>query len=173
MGRRATTSRLADGTGELTTALTTVTFFQGAVQHADEKVRTLIAAQSMITALTTAQAGLLLSRGHSPAVQVLAFALLGAFGIGYALSGFHLIQALRPRTKAPSPLNRFAFPSVAAGNAQIAEVPLRAQCEQAHELARLLADLAMIKHRHVRRALSGTAAMFTSGLALLAMIAVS
>ncbi|WP_410572843.1 hypothetical protein [Amycolatopsis sp. cmx-4-61] len=158
--------------GELATTLTTVTFFQGAVQHADEKARTVIAVQTMITALVAAQLGFL---GGARAGSVPRMVFVGAllcFACAYAYASLQVYLAIRPRTAAPSEENQFAFPSVAAGTAVTGRVGAREQSDQAHELVRLLAALAMRKHRHVRLALTGTCVLFSSALVLLVMAAV-
>lgn len=158
---------------ELGTALTTVSFFQGAVQHADDKVRTVVAVQTMITAMVTAQAGLFGAPRPASVPRCAVFAVLLCFAIAYAYSSFHLVQAFRPRTRAPSARNRFAFPSVAAGTADPVLRTVRDQCAQAHELAGLLAALALRKHRHLRSALAGTCVLFAGGLGMLVLTALS
>ncbi|GAB2735253.1 hypothetical protein [Amycolatopsis magusensis] len=152
---------------ELSTALHTIAFFQGLVQHADEKARTVVAVQTMIAALVTAQLGMLGKPPTGAVSRLVILSILVCFAIAYVHSSFHLVQAIRPRTAAPSGDNRFAFPSVAAGSADLVHVPLRKQCAQAHDVIRLLAVLAMRKHRHVRSALAGTCALFPAGLGLM------
>ncbi|MEV6646127.1 hypothetical protein [Amycolatopsis sp. NPDC051371] len=160
-----------DGRGEigdeLATTLTTVTFFQGAVQHADEKARTVVAVQTMITALVATQAGLLGSVRAGSVPRTILLGALICFALAYAFASLHVFLAIRPRTTAPSGANQFAFPSVAAGTAVSGRGNQREQSEQAHELTRLLAALAMRKHHHVRFALAGTCALFASALVLL------
>jgi hypothetical protein len=158
---------------ELDTALSTVTSFQGSVQHADDKVRTVVAVQSTITALVAAQLAFLPSLPAASGWRAAVFAILAVFVIGYGCSAYELVQALRPRTERLAVPNRFAFPTVAGGAAALVPVPVRRQCAEAHELARLLADLAMVKHRHVRRALAGTGVLFLCGPLLLVVTALA
>jgi hypothetical protein len=158
---------------ELGTTLTTVSFFQGAVQHADEKVRTVVAVQTMVTAMVTAQVGLLGTPRSASVPRFAVFVVLFCFVAAYAYSSFHLVQAVRPRTSGPTGQNRFAFPSVATNPAEPLGGSLRGQCAQAHEMAGLLAALAMRKHRHLRFALAGTCVLFSSGLGLLVMTVLS
>lgn len=148
---------------ELSTMLNTISSFQGAVQHADEKVRTVVAIQAMITAMVTAQLALL---GPPRLISAPHFAILFCFVVAYLYSSFHLVQAVRPRTGAPPGGNRFAFPSVATGKSAAVSRSVRDQCDEARELTRLLAALAMRKHRHVRFALTGIWVLFLSGLGL-------
>ncbi|MEV4052424.1 hypothetical protein AB0J55_14675 [Amycolatopsis sp. NPDC049688] len=156
---------------ELETALSTVTSFQGAVQHADDKVRTVVAVQSTITALVAAQLAFLPAVQPGTGLRTAVFAILACFLAGYGYSAYQLFQALRPRTERLTVPNRFAFPTVAGGAGPPAPVPVHRQCAEAHQLSRLLADLAMVKHRHVRRALAGTGVLFLCGPLLLLVIA--
>lgn len=152
---------------ELATTLTTVTFFQGAVQHADEKARTVVAIQTMITALVATQAGLLGGVKFGSGTRLVVLGALACFALAYAYASLHVFLAIRPRTTAPSSRNQFAFPSVAAGTAGTERMGMRDQSAQAHELSQLLAALAMRKHHHVRAALAGTCVLFSSALVLL------
>ncbi|WP_103353514.1 hypothetical protein [Amycolatopsis sp. CA-128772] len=158
---------------ELDTALSTVTSFQGAVQHADDKVRTVVAVQSTITALVAAQLAFLPAAQPAAGLRAAVFAILACFVAGYGYSAYQLVQALRPRTERLTVPNRFAFPTVASGAVTTAPVPVRRQCAEAHQLSRLLADLAMVKHRHVRRALAGTGVLFVCGPLLLVVTALA
>ncbi|WP_370962224.1 hypothetical protein [Amycolatopsis sp. cg9] len=170
MGLRTMKCAAAPGTGlerELGTALSTVTSFQGAVQHADEKVRTVVAVQSTITALIAAQLAFLPAARPAPGLRVTVFAILVFFVVGYVYSAYELVQALRPRTERLAVPNRFAFPTVAGASRASLPVSLRQQCTEAQQLSKLLAELAMVKHRHVRRALAGTGVLFLCGPLLL------
>ncbi|MEQ0565595.1 Pycsar system effector family protein [Amycolatopsis sp. NEAU-NG30] len=166
-------SGLARTDAELGTSLTTISFFQNAVQQADEKARTVVAVQTMVTAMVAAQLGVL-GTPHAASVPrpVLVVVVL-CFALAYGYSVFHLVQAIRPRTSPPPGDNRFAFPAVAAGTGCSLRQSVREQCAQAYDLARLLAALAMRKHRHLRFALAGTCALFASGLGLLVITALS
>ena len=166
-GRKVGTVRAE---AELSTMLNTISSFQGAVHHADEKVRTIVAVQTLITAMVTAQLALL---GPPRSTSALHVAILLCFVAAYAHSSFHLVQAIWPRTSAPSGENRFAFPSVAIDKVSTFHRSLPDQCDQAHEMTRLLAALAMRKHRHVRFALAGICVLFSSGLGFLLMTALS
>ncbi|WP_410611672.1 hypothetical protein [Amycolatopsis sp. lyj-109] len=158
---------------ELDTALSTITSFQGAVQHADDKVRTVVAVQSTITALVAAQLAFLPAVQPAAWLRTAVFAILACFVMGYGYSAYELVQALRPRTERLAVPNRFAFPTVAGGGVTTVPGPVRRQCAEAHQLSRLLADLAMVKHRHVRRALAGTVVLFLCGPLLLVVTALA
>ncbi|WP_134731159.1 MULTISPECIES: Pycsar system effector family protein [Amycolatopsis] len=156
---------------ELDIVLTTVSSFQGAVQHADDKARTLVSVLAMITAMATAQLGLL-GTAHPPAVsRFVVTAVLVCFAAAYVFSAVHLVQAIWPRTGSPAPDNQFAFPSVAVGAVEARPRSVRDQRTQAGDLALLLARLAMRKHRHVRCALAGICVLLASGPGLLLLAA--
>jgi hypothetical protein len=127
--------------------------------------------QGGLTALMTAQFGLLARPAQPTVGRVLAFVVLGLFVLGCVVSGIHLFHALRPRMVAPSSPNRFAFPSVAAYAAPWPpQADARQQCAEARQVAKMLAELAMTKHRHVRRALYWTCAALASSFASLLLL---
>lgn len=159
---RVTRTKPAD---ELATTLTTLTLFHGAVQHADDKARTVVAIQTMLMATVAAQFAFLVGPG---AARVAQLAILAVFVPGYVQSSCHLLRALLPRLAPTSAHNQFAFPSVAT-DPGTAQVSVQDQCVHAHEVTRVLANLAMVKHRHIRRAMYGTCALFVSTLGSLVL----
>jgi hypothetical protein len=154
---------------DLATTLSRLTLFQGAVQHADDKARTVVAIQTMLTAMVAAQLTFLADPHPTGGTKVAQLAILVVFASGYFQSSCHLLRAIVPRTAPPQGHNQFAFPSVAMSGPSPARSSPREQSAQAHELGRLLAHLAMVKHRHVRRALYGTYGLFASALASLVL----
>ncbi|HEY3482847.1 MAG TPA: hypothetical protein VGL02_28515, partial [Streptomyces sp.] len=82
--------------GELTTTLTTVTFFQGAVQHADEKARTVVAVQTMIGALVATQVGFLGGARSGSVSRMIFLAALLCFACAYAYASLQVFLAIRP-----------------------------------------------------------------------------
>ena len=167
--RPVTAEPATEFAAELATTLATLTLFYGAVQHADDKARTVVAIQTMLTAMIAAQLTFLVEPGAATFAQ---WVILAVFVPGYLQSLYHLLRALIPRT-APTPgHNQFAFPSVANDLGPI-RVSVREQCAQAHEVGRVLAKLAMVKHRHIRRAMYGTCALFASALGSLVLTVVS
>lgn len=165
--RKVTVARPTE-TAALNTALATVASFQGAVQHADEKLRTAVTVEGMLTAFMTAEVSFLSKQATSEVVRILLFLLLGAFVVSCVVSGVHIFQALRPRTVGPVGYNQFAFPNVASDAHSLqTQSSARQQCAEARRLAKVLAQLAMIKHHHVRRALVWMIGAFASSLATL------
>jgi hypothetical protein len=155
---------------ELTSALAAVTSFQGAVQQADDKIRTLITVLGMQAGFVTAQLGLLARNSQT---RVPGLVVLALFAVALVLAGVQLFLALRPNTDGPPGAgNRFAFPSVALHSWPVGG-SLRAQCREAREVARLLARLAMVKHRRVRRAMMWTGCAFLSSLVSLVLLVVT
>ncbi|GAA2795207.1 hypothetical protein [Saccharopolyspora taberi] len=159
-------------TSGLDVALATMGSFQGVVQHADEKVRTLVAVHGGLTAFMTAQLGLLAKPALPSQASIVGITLLGVFVAGSVLSGVHLFQALRSRTAGPSEPNRFAFPNVAAGVRPLTQHDdLNRQCAEAWRVAKLLAELAVAKHRHVNRALMWTVPAIAASIGSLVLLA--
>lgn len=127
----------------------------------------------MIGALVATQVGFLGGARSGSVSRMIFLAALLCFACAYAYASLQVFLAIRPRTEAPSAENQFAFPSVAAGTAVVGRGGPREQSEQAHELVRLLAALAMRKHRHVRAALAGTCVLFSTALVLLVATALT
>ena len=167
--RPATAEPATEFAAELATTLATLTLFHNAVQHADDKAHTVVAIQTMLTAMVVAQLTFLAEPGTGTFAWLV---ILAVFVPGYLQSSYHLLRALIPRTAPPPGYNQFAFPSVANDPGPI-RVSLREQCAQAHEVGRVLANLAMVKHRHIRRAMYGTSALFASALGSLVLTVVS
>lgn len=154
---------------ELATTLTTLTLFHGAVQHADDKARTIVAIQTMLMATVVAQLAFLAPPGPARVAQL---AILAIFVPGYVQSSCHLLGVLLPRMAPTSAHNRFSFPSVAT-HPGAAVVSAQEKCLHAHEVSQALAHLAMIKHRHIRRAMYGLCVLFASALGSLAVAVVA
>jgi hypothetical protein len=173
---RTTTARPrtvnADPGRELTITLSTLTLFQGAVQHADDKARTVVAIQTALTAMVAAEVTFLVDPQPTGSARIGLLVVLAVFVSGYLQSTSHLLRALIPRTATVSGRNQFAFPSVASDVPSVARLSLREQCVHAAEVGRVLANIAMVKHRHVRRAMYGTGALFISALSALVTTAV-
>jgi hypothetical protein len=167
--RPVTAGPATEFAAELATTLATLTLFHSAVQHADDKARTVVAIQTMLTAMVAAQLTFLVKPGAATLAQL---AILSVFVPGYFHSSYHLLRALVPRTVPTSEHNRFAFPSVATDLGPI-RVSAQEQCAQAHEVGRVLANIAMVKHRHIRRAMYSTCALFASALGSLVLTVVS
>ncbi|AHI01022.1 hypothetical protein [Kutzneria albida] len=164
------------GTDEgLGVALTTVASFQGAVQHADDKIRTIAALLGTLAAFVAAQLALFAKPAYGVTDNALVIVALCAFVLSNAAAGLHLFRGLTPRTGIPEHPNRFAFPSVAVHPSATCWVPepVAAQREDALRLARVLARLAMAKNRHVRWGLLWTAGAYFSSLVMLVAFLVS
>jgi hypothetical protein len=167
--RPVTAEPATEFAAELATTLATLTLFHSAVQHADDKARTVVAIQTMLTAMVAAQLTFLVEPGAAMSAQ---FVILAVFVTGHLQSSYHLLRAITPRIVPNSQYNQFAFPSVANDLSPI-RMSTREQCAQAHEVGRVLANLAMVKHRHIRRAMYGTCALFASAVGSLVLTVVS
>jgi len=167
--RPVTAESATEFAAELATTLATLTLFHSAVQHAGDKARTVVAIQTMLTAMVAAQLTFLVGPGAAMSPQLV---ILAVFVPGHLQSSYHLLRAFIPRTAPTLEYNRFAFPSVANDLGPI-RVSTWEQCAQAHEVGRVLANLAMVKHRHIRRAMYGTCALFASAVGLLVLTVIS
>src|SRR5262245_3348919 len=101
----------AEPADELATTLNTLTLFQAAVQHADDKARTVMAIQTTLAAMVAAQLTFLADPA-GPA-RIVRLMVLAIFAAGYLQSSCALLRALAPRMVPMPGRNRFAFPSVA------------------------------------------------------------
>lgn len=137
-------------------ALGALTLFQSYVQQADAKVNTLLLVHTGGVVAAVAALG---SRSglHWTVLSALA---LAAFGVAVVGSGYHIVQALRPRTHAPARPNPFGITS--PGSAPATE-PAE-QHRQCWEMARLLGEIALVKNRHIQRATPWTALLLALGL---------
>jgi hypothetical protein len=123
-------------------ALTAVGTFQNYLQHADAKV-------SVLSAVLAGSGGAMLSAaGGTPAT----FALL--YLVAFLGAGFHLAQALRPRLDDDPATSAFGI----MGITEHLPADAAAQRDEAWAMARILANVATLKHRHVVRAIPWTAA---------------
>ncbi|GAA3749438.1 hypothetical protein [Salinactinospora qingdaonensis] len=152
------------GQVDTATALTALTMFQGYVQQADAKVGTLVVVNAgSAFAVMAAQAESAGQRGS------LASLLLVVFTIAFLASGYHLVQALRPRRTPAPQSSRF---SIAMDRYQNGEIPPYDKAEtnavdevrEAWELSRVFATLARLKHAHVARSIPYTSVMLVAAL---------
>ncbi|MGI5166575.1 hypothetical protein ACQEU3_19690 [Spirillospora sp. CA-253888] len=123
-------------------ALTAVGTFQSYLQHADAKV-------SVLSAVLAGSAGAMLSTVDGASA---AFSLL--YMVAFLGAGLHLARALRPRLDDDSTTSAFGI----MGIGDRLPASAAAQRDEAWAMARILADAAVLKHRHVVRALPWTAA---------------
>ncbi|QXJ20733.1 hypothetical protein AGRA3207_001498 [Actinomadura graeca] len=148
---------------EAIVAVTVMTAFQNYLQHAEAKISTLLVAHTgAVLAVMAALPNLPSPGGDS--ILVLP-AVYGAFVLSFLFSGHHLVQALRPRLRTPISPSAFGImgvsPNLPAG--------FEAQRDAAWQMVRVFAELAETKHRHVAKAIPGTAAMLTSALLCVAI----
>lgn len=150
-------SATADEPTAVKLAFGALTLFQSYVQQADAKVNTLLLVHTGGVVAAVAALG---SRGglHWTLVSAL---LLAAFAVAVIGSGYHIIQALRPRTHAPAEPNPFGI----TGAGSVPATEPAEQGRQCWEMARLLGEIALIKNRHIQRATPWTALLLLLGLA--------
>ncbi|MEU7000656.1 hypothetical protein [Nonomuraea sp. NPDC046570] len=155
----------------LSVALTELATFNGYIQQAESKVTTMVTVHLGATALAAAQAGELtpLWAAGLPAAGAVA-ALLAAFVAGFLTAGHHLLRALRPDLRAPERGGHFGLvrpTGTARHPANVAE-----QLEEIHLLVEVLREVALHKHRRVRRAMPWMGLMLASLVGWIALGAI-
>jgi hypothetical protein len=139
---------------DLETALAAMTAAQGYVQQADAKVNTLLV---LHTGGTVAVLGVL---GGASGRSVVVWMLLALFALAFLVSGYHVLQALRPRLESPGLPNRFG---ITAARPTDADDPAEPAAE-AWAMARLLSRIALLKNRHLARATPWAGVMISSAV---------
>jgi hypothetical protein len=178
--RSARQETQADATREdLRDALAVTVSFQNYVQHADAKVNVLVVVHAGAAAIVAAQSGGM-GKLTEPG-SFLGYGLLGLFGVGFLVSGYHILQVLRPVLRAPAVRSRYGItgvterpPGTTGGerlSATEATANVPAKIAEAWAMSRLLAEIAKRKHRHVLRALPWTAVMLVSAICWTVLVA--
>ncbi len=147
--------RADDTHADAALALSVMNTFQGYLQHADAKVSTLVVAHAGAAVAAIATPSSTVGRHGVMGVSVLAL-----FVVAFLMSGYHLIKALRPRLYSSLPPSEFGIMGISA---EPPADPL-AQRDAAWEMAQIFAEIALVKHEHVARAIPWTAAMLVIGL---------
>jgi hypothetical protein len=127
---------------DLKTALAAMSAAQGYVQQADAKVNTLLV---LHTGGTVAVLGVL---GGTAGRSAVVWILLSLFALAFLASGYHVLQALRPRLDPPALPNRFGI--VGPRPEDDADPGLPAA--EAWAMSRLLGRIALLKNRHLVKA---------------------
>lgn len=138
---------------DVTIALTAMSTFQGYVQQADAKVSTLVVVHAGAAVAIMASQTTLAARPRP--VALVTFAL---FALALLVSGYHLVQALRPRMRPSHRPSRFGIIGM------MSDRPIDDAPAEAWRMARLLAELAEVKYRHIACAIPWTAAMIVIGV---------
>lgn len=157
---------------ELQVAMNVTASFQTAIQQADAKAGMLIAVHTGLLALVAATTDdtvrrLVLGDGPTSWAAAAAWTALAVFTAATVAGGTFLFQTVRPRLSPPGPENRFAFPSLRPGGQPVAAQTAAQLCTQAWQHAATVAEIALTKHRHIRRALRCLPVMLLSGVPLL------
>jgi hypothetical protein len=139
---------------DVTIALAAISTFQAYVQQADAKVSTLIVVHAGAAVATMASQTTLTTHPRPAALATFAM-----FALALLASGYHLVQALRPRMHPPHRLSHFGITGM------MSDRPIGDASAEAWQMARLLAELADVKYRHIARAIPWTATMIVLGVA--------
>ncbi|MER6944171.1 hypothetical protein ABT294_09125 [Nonomuraea sp. NPDC000554] len=164
MGRRPR------GEGGASDAAAIVTGFQNYVQHAEGKVNALLVLHAGAAAGVAAQTAAGVAAGVGGLAAFLGYCLLGLFLLGSLVSGYHLLQTIRPSLKAPDRPSRYGITGVAAPAPSADDDAER--LAEAWAMARLLGEIAERKHRHVAQAVPWVGLTLVSALAWTVLIAV-
>ncbi|MGP3999659.1 hypothetical protein [Streptomyces sp. 8N706] len=159
---------------EVTVAVAALTSFQQVTQQADAKAGTLVAVHVGLTAVVATQIGRV-SRAVASWPSSLPFWLATtAYVTAFAVSGYLLVQVIRPRTGWPGGPNRFALvdggpgravPGSSAGSVNGAQL-----AAQAWETAETLARIAVVKNRYTVLAVGWVATMVIVAAAWLVVV---
>ncbi|MER7167863.1 Pycsar system effector family protein [Micromonospora sp. NPDC000207] len=157
---------------DLQVAMNVTASFQTAIQQADAKAGMLIAVHTGLLALVATTTGdtvrrLVLGDGPTSWATVAAWTALAVFTAATVAGGTFLFQTVRPRLSPPGPENRFAFPSVRPAGQPVGAQTAAQLCAQAWQHTATVAEIALAKHRHIRRALRCLPVMLLSGVPLL------
>ncbi|MFI1383894.1 hypothetical protein [Embleya sp. NPDC020886] len=137
---------------------------QSATQFADTKVGILGAVQAGILATAIPRADAVRDAWErGGAIGWLAVVLLAAQVSGFVAGIYCVAQALRPRLNPPPAPNRFSLPLLAAGDGTPPTGGDRCEQREIWQFARVVAEVAVIKHRHVARAIVCTGVMAVAG----------
>ncbi|GAA4208288.1 hypothetical protein GCM10022252_73230 [Streptosporangium oxazolinicum] len=154
---------------DLDGALAVMISFQNYVQHADGKVSVLAVAHAGAAATVAAQAGSAARLAHAGLVA--GNALLGLFLLGFLVSGYHMLQTIRPVLRPPSTRSRYGITGVAGHLPPAADEDVATRIDEAWAMTRLLAQIAERKYRHVSSALPWTGLTLVSAISLTVLIA--
>ncbi|MFF5204935.1 hypothetical protein [Streptosporangium sp. NPDC000396] len=146
-----------------------VVSFQNYVQHADGKVSVLVVLHAGGAAIVAAQAGAGARLGQVGAV--IGFGLLGLFFLGSLVSGYHVLQAIRPVLRTPDAHSRYSITGIGRHATPTAAEDVQVRVAEAWAMLRLLAQIAQRKYQHVSRALPWTGLMLASAVSWTVLVA--
>lgn len=154
---------------DLRDALAVTASFQNYVQHADGKVNFLIVVHAGTAAVVATQAS-----AAAKLTQVGSFlgcALLGVFVAGFLVSGYHMLQVIRPVLRPPVIHSRYGITGIKEHRSVAVEEDIAIKIAEAWAMTRLFAEIAERKHRHLLRALPWTGAMLVSAILWTVLVA--
>lgn len=155
---------------DLDDALAVAASFQGCIQHADAKAGVLVVLHAGAAAIVATQASAGARLGQIGAVAGLA--LLSLFLLGFAVSGYHMLQAVRPILRSPAVQSRYSITGIGCHVPSPATEDLPVRITEAWAMARLLAQIAERKYRHVSRSVPWTGLMLGAAVCWTTLVAV-
>ncbi|MCZ7374622.1 hypothetical protein [Micromonospora sp. WMMC250] len=151
-------------------ALATIRLHQDAIRHADAKISRLFAFHGSVVALLVSKAPVVFHGiAGSSVLSMVVHGVALLFVITLLIAARHLAIGFRPQTSGPRSPNRFGFPTLRA--ARIAPPRLNAAREatEAWFLVKVLANVALEKHRRVQAAMPWSAAASCAATVWLAL----
>jgi hypothetical protein len=153
---------------DLDGALAVTISFQNYVQHADGKVGVLAVSHAGAAAMVAAQVGGIARLTHAGLVA--GTVLLGLFVLGFLVSGYHMLQTIRPVLRPPDARSRYGITGAVGHMPPTAGEDIATRIDEAWEMTRLLARIAGRKYRHVSSALPWTGLTLVSAMALTVLV---
>ncbi|WP_344858939.1 hypothetical protein [Planomonospora alba] len=126
----------------------------------------LHAGAAAIVATQSAAGGRLAGAGAA-----IGYGLLGLFLLGFLVSGYHLLQTVRPVLRPPSVRSRYGITGAGHPQRAVAADDLPERVLEAHAMARLLAQIAARKYRYVFRAVPWAGLMLLSAILWTVLVA--
>ncbi|MBG0826819.1 hypothetical protein HS041_03395 [Planomonospora sp. ID67723] len=102
---------------------------------------------------------------------LIGYGLLGLFLLGFLVSGYHILQTIRPTLRPPAVRSRYGITGVTRFPSPPAADDLPARTAEARAMAELLARIAERKYRHVFRAVPWAGLMLISVISWTVLVA--
>lgn len=144
--------------------------FQQVTQQADAKANILVAAHVGSTVLPATQIGQIGRPELTGPAAITFWVTSAAYLVGFVVSGYLLIQIIRPRTGPPSSVNPFVLTAIPRwyngnGNAELTA--------KLWDVAEAVASIAVVKNAYLVRAVGWVAATVLLAVAWLAVVGVA
>ncbi|MEU9152345.1 hypothetical protein AB0D59_17780 [Streptomyces sp. NPDC048417] len=140
---------------DLTAAVAALTSFQLVTQQADAKAGTMVTVHVGLAAVIATRVGDLGAPAPTAPLAVLFWLATLGYGLAFTMSGYLLVQVIRPRKAGLAASNRFSLDAAEGGGAD----PDRQPVTELWETANAIARIAELKNRYAARAVIWVSAM--------------